>query len=406
MKPIIEVRNLSKKFIIDHERQAYLSLGEKFKSVFSGKRTKEEFWALTNVDFKVERGETIGIIGKNGAGKSTILKILSKITPPTSGSIITRGRIASLLEVGTGFHPELTGRENIYLNGSILGMKRKEIGMKFDEIVDFSGVEKFLDTPLKRYSSGMQLRLAFAVAAFLEPEILVIDEVLAVGDMEFQKKCLRQMETVSKSGRTILFVSHNMAAVKRLCSKGVLLREGKVDYIGTVNSAIDKYSSIFDDIQTSFDVDFKLSNDVPGFAYRIEIENEQGQPFNNFSVGQPWQVRVFYKMISKTPGVIVALGILTNEDLGLRTSWSTPQDLEVGEYEAVFTEKCLWLGSGSYKLIIGLSSRMVPFQYMENVAVLRISDEVVADVSNIKFTKGVGIVLNPMEIQINKINRN
>src|SRR4051812_23063482 len=173
-------------------------------------------------------GDTIGIIGKNGAGKSTLLKILSKITPPTKGSIISRGRIASLLEVGTGFHPELSGRENIFLNGSILGMKRQEIEKQFDAILDFSGVEKFIETPLKHYSSGMQLRLAFAVAAFLEPEILIIDEVLAVGDTEFQKKCLGKMEDVSKSGRTILFVSHSMGMLESLCEKAVLLENGRV----------------------------------------------------------------------------------------------------------------------------------------------------------------------------------
>ena len=189
-------------------------------------------------------GDTVGIIGKNGAGKSTLLKILSKITPPTSGKIISRGRIASLLEVGTGFHPELTGRENIYLNGTILGMRRKEIQKNFDAIVDFSGVEKFLDTPLKHYSSGMQLRLAFAVAAFLENEILIIDEVLAVGDAEFQKKCMGKMEDVSKGGRTVLFVSHNMASLKQLCSRGVLLSKGNLHYQGNLNSTIDQYVSI------------------------------------------------------------------------------------------------------------------------------------------------------------------
>ncbi|NBW35231.1 MAG: ATP-binding cassette domain-containing protein [Cytophagia bacterium] len=205
------------------------------------KRNVEDFWALNDVSFSVNPGESIGIIGRNGAGKSTLLKILSKITPPTSGSIVSRGRVASLLEVGTGFHPELTGRENIYFNGSLLGMKRFEIDSKFDEIVDFSGVEKFLDTPLKHFSSGMQLRLAFAVAAFLEPEILIIDEVLAVGDAEFQKKCLGKMEDVSKSGRTILFVSHHMVAVRKLCSTAVLLADGRIQSMGNVNTVTDAY---------------------------------------------------------------------------------------------------------------------------------------------------------------------
>lgn len=229
MRPILEVHHLAKKYRIKHQAGGYLSLRERLLNTFKFKDSQsEDFWAINDVSFEVHPGESIGIIGRNGAGKSTLLKILSKITPPTKGRIITRGRMASLLEVGTGFHPELTGRENIFFNGSLLGMKRKEIELRFDEIVDFSGVEKFLDTPLKHYSSGMQLRLAFSVAAFLEPEILVIDEVLAVGDAEFQKKCLGKMEDVSKSGRTILFVSHNMGAVENLCSKAILLNAGQV----------------------------------------------------------------------------------------------------------------------------------------------------------------------------------
>jgi lipopolysaccharide transport system ATP-binding protein len=229
MKPILEIQNLSKKYRIQHLAGGYLSLRERMVNTLKfNKEQTEDFWALKDVSFEVQSGESIGIIGRNGAGKSTLLKILSKITPPTSGRIISRGRIASLLEVGTGFHPELTGRENIFFNGSLLGMRRMEIATKFDEIVDFSGVEKFLDTPLKHYSSGMQLRLAFAVAAFLEPEILIIDEVLAVGDAEFQKKCLGKMEDVSKSGRTILFVSHDLDAVERLCRHSILLSKGRV----------------------------------------------------------------------------------------------------------------------------------------------------------------------------------
>lgn len=230
MKPILEVAHISKKYRIRHEHTKYHSLRDSVMNIFKKHdNSTEEFYALENVSFDVMPGESVGIIGRNGAGKSTLLKILSKITPPTSGSIISRGRIASLLEVGTGFHPELTGRENIFLNGSILGMKRNEILRKFDEIVDFSGVEKFLDTPLKHYSSGMQLRLAFAVAAFLEPEILVIDEVLAVGDAEFQKKCLRKMDSVTRNeGRTILFVSHDLNAIKSLCQRTLVFNSGKI----------------------------------------------------------------------------------------------------------------------------------------------------------------------------------
>lgn len=244
MKPILEVHNLAKKYRISHLSGGYLSLRERILSALRFNKTDiEDFWALNNVSFEIQPGESVGIMGRNGAGKSTLLKILSKITPPTKGKIITRGRIASLLEVGTGFHPELTGRENIFFNGSLLGMKHKEIQAKFEEIVDFSGVEKFLDTPLKHYSSGMQLRLAFSVAAFLEPEILIIDEVLAVGDAEFQRKCLGKMEDVSKSGRTILFVSHNMGALRTLCQRSILLNKGEITFIGETPNVINKYLS-------------------------------------------------------------------------------------------------------------------------------------------------------------------
>jgi len=249
--PIIEVKNLGKKYSIG-EQESYLAirdiLGNIVRSPFNWMKKKvkghsEEFWALRDINFSVEQGEVLGIIGRNGAGKSTLLKILSQITPPTTGEIRLKGRVGSLLEVGTGFHPELTGRENIYLNGSILGMRRKEITKKFDEIVEFSGIEKFLDTPVKRYSSGMYVRLAFAVAAHLEPDILIIDEVLAVGDTEFQKKCLGKMEEVTKKQRrTVLFVSHNMGAVRQLCQRILLLHEGKLTFEGVVDEGIKKYT--------------------------------------------------------------------------------------------------------------------------------------------------------------------
>ena len=243
MNPILEVQHIAKQYKIRHIAGGYLSLRERLSSAFrANKDTMEDFWALKDISFDVMPGESVGIIGRNGAGKSTLLKILSKITPPTKGKIISRGRVASLLEVGTGFHPELTGRENIFLNGSLLGMRKSEIQTRFDEIVDFSGTEKFLDTPLKHFSSGMQLRLAFSVAAFLQPEILIVDEVLAVGDAEFQKKCLGKMEHVSKEeGRTILFVSHNLATVVQLCKKAILLREGRLIEMGEVNSVVHSY---------------------------------------------------------------------------------------------------------------------------------------------------------------------
>lgn len=244
-KPMISVRNLSKIYALG-ERQPYYS----FRDTLSGllhlpfrkeKMQKDEFLALRDVSFDVNKGDVVGVIGRNGAGKSTLLKILSRITPPTSGEIILQGRVASLLEVGTGFHPELTGRENIYLNGVILGMKSWEINNKFNEIVEFAETEKFLDTPVKHYSSGMYMRLAFAVAAHLEPEILLVDEVLAVGDAQFQKKCLGKMSEISKNGRTVIFVSHNMGSVSNLCSRCVLLDQGSVIKIGVTSDVIQQY---------------------------------------------------------------------------------------------------------------------------------------------------------------------
>jgi lipopolysaccharide transport system ATP-binding protein len=252
---IIKVENLSKRYRLGHqqERQRYVALRdvitERLKRLFRSSRAvlpvSEDFWAVKDVSFEVKKGEVVGIIGRNGAGKSTLLKILSRITAPSEGRVRLRGRVASLLEVGTGFHPELTGRENIFLNGAVLGMSKGEIRRKFDEIVAFSEIEKFLDTPVKRYSSGMYVRLAFAVAAHLEPEVLVVDEVLAVGDAEFQKKCLGKMHDVATGGRTVLFVSHTMQAVSLLCSRAMLLRAGSIAYAGGVKETIDLYLSTF-----------------------------------------------------------------------------------------------------------------------------------------------------------------
>jgi lipopolysaccharide transport system ATP-binding protein len=249
MKPIIEVKNLSKKYRLSDEQPYYAlrdSIAGFFKNPLQSVKdhlNTDEFWALKDVNFTINQGEVIGIIGRNGAGKSTLLKILSQITPPTTGEVILRGRVGSLLEVGTGFSPELSGRENIFLNGAILGMKRTEVLRKFDEIVDFAEVEKFLDLPLKRYSSGMYMRLAFAVAAHLEPEILIVDEVLAVGDSEFQKKCLGKMGEVANEGRTVLFVSHNLVTVQNLCEKSILLQSGEIVQFGDTKEVIDTYLS-------------------------------------------------------------------------------------------------------------------------------------------------------------------
>ncbi|MEZ4907358.1 MAG: ABC transporter ATP-binding protein [Saprospiraceae bacterium] len=240
-KPIIEVEHLTKKFILGNNQSA--DIRRTLMNYFSKNTQPIEIKALDNISFSIEQGEVFGIIGPNGSGKSTLLKILSKITYPTSGKITIRGRVSSLLEVGTGFHPELTGRENIYLNGSILGMKRQEIKSKFDEIVDFSGVEQFIDTPVKHYSSGMYVRLAFSVAAHLEPEILLVDEVLSVGDLEFRQKSMGKMNEVSKQGRTVLFVSHNLNAIESLCTKGMYLNMGKIMGFGEIFPILNKYTN-------------------------------------------------------------------------------------------------------------------------------------------------------------------
>lgn len=253
MSNALEVQNVGKAYLLKHDPDAavrYLSLrdaiGNSFNNIFSarkdGKKFEEVFWALDNISFNVAHGEKIGIIGRNGAGKSTLLKIIARITTPSRGRLKISGHVASLLEVGTGFHPELTGRENIFLNGSILGMSRSDIRLKFDEIVSFAEVERFLDTPVKRYSSGMYMRLAFAVAAHLEPEILIVDEVLAVGDAAFQKKCLGKMEEVGQEGRTVLFVSHNMGAISEFCDRAILLNQGLILADGTPKEIIPMYS--------------------------------------------------------------------------------------------------------------------------------------------------------------------
>lgn len=260
------------------------SLRDTFSNLFSSSKIDTSlFWALENLNFTINKGDTVGIIGRNGAGKSTLLKILSRITAPTKGGFELYGRVSSLLEVGTGFHPELTGRENIYLNGTILGMSKLEVKSKFDEIVAFSGIEKFIDTPVKRYSSGMYVRLAFAVAAHLEPEILIVDEVLAVGDANFQKKCIGKMKDVSiNEGRTVLFVSHNMGAIKSLCNSGLLLKNGKLNYFGSIEETITQY----------LDTDDKNGNyyltqekrDVEVAFKRIEIFNNNHQNCTEFNI--------------------------------------------------------------------------------------------------------------------------
>ena len=301
MPIVIKTENLGKKYIISHQSQErYTALRDVIvnntkKAIKSFARkplsapAKEDFWALRNVEFEVSQGDRIGIIGRNGAGKSTLLKLLSRITEPSEGKIAIKGRVSSLLEVGTGFHQELTGRENIFLNGAILGMGKQEIKKKFDEIVEFAEIEKFLDTPVKRYSSGMYVRLAFAVAAHLESEILVVDEVLAVGDSQFQKKCLGKMDSVStKEGRTVLFVSHNMGIIRNLCNKGIFLDKGKINFQGSIEDTISTYEyenqntlSIWKNIK---DINKSEFFDIEAVTLLDDKENSKREFFNSENI--------------------------------------------------------------------------------------------------------------------------
>ncbi|MBR8835799.1 MAG: ABC transporter ATP-binding protein [Stigonema ocellatum SAG 48.90 = DSM 106950] len=383
---VIRVENLGKKYVIGHQQperytalrdviasraQALLNPFRKQKSKIQN--SQEEFWALKDVSFEIKQGDRVGIIGRNGAGKSTLLKILSRITEPTKGSIRIQGRVASLLEVGTGFHPELTGRENIYLNGAILGMRRVEIKKKFDEMVAFAEVEKFLDTPVKRYSSGMYVRLAFAVAAHLEPEILVVDEVLAVGDAQFQKKCLGKMEEVGKEGRTVLFVSHNMSTVRQLCTRACLLAHGSVVYYGSPSGAISQY------MQESVSKD---SNRVGAYRHikgdgRAEIQKMT----LNDSLDSECLVSIFEP-------IKIAFDYIINENISYLEFFLLIYSLD-GEVQASlfqrdsgkFTIPCLKKG----RVILTFQNTLMPGKYMLSAGILDNSRQFVDWIENAEF---------------------
>lgn len=333
---VIKAEGLGKKYLIGHknERESYTALRDvlsrnvksvlnKTRQVLNGQQllagdTIEEFWALRDVDFEIKRGDRVGIIGRNGAGKSTLLKVLSRITEPSKGRVEIHGRVASLLEVGTGFHPELTGRENIFLNGAILGMTRAEIKKKFDEIVDFAGVEKFLDTPVKRYSSGMYVRLAFAVAAHMEPEILVVDEVLAVGDAEFQKKCMGKMEDVSKNdGRTVLFVSHNISAIQQLCNCGFLFENGLMKAKGQIPHIVEMYtnigSNLYDESVVYFDQKVKRNGSGEFRFEWVNIKDDEGHLRNQFSIGNQIVISFAIKNLSEQKKSELAIQIKASD---------------------------------------------------------------------------------------------
>lgn len=371
-KSVISVEGLSKRYRLGRKLRPR-NFGEAFvnslKSPFNrlishGEADTDDFWALKDVNFEVPRGEVVGIIGRNGAGKSTLLKILSRITPPTSGQIALHGRVASLLEVGTGFHPELTGRENIYLNGAMLGMQRTEIARKFDEIVDFSEVEQFLDTPVKRYSSGMYVRLAFAVAAHLEPEILIVDEVLAVGDADFQKKCLGKMKDVSRgTGRTVLFVSHNMAAIQSLCSAAVCLKRGAVEYIGGVSAAIETYLGDASSNKSGhFDVRQNLIRTSKlQWIKSVTLLNRHDIPSSTFSSTSQMKIRI--EIVPPRSVQNPRMAIAISDSLGHRLCASATyfQFKETGTFESCFHATCnlprLSLGPGRYLLSVSVAEK-------------------------------------------------
>jgi lipopolysaccharide transport system ATP-binding protein len=360
----IRVENLSKQYTIGKAKLRHDTLRDQLaygvKSLFSrnGRHRPEanSIWALKDVSFEVKEGEVVGIIGRNGAGKSTLLKILSRITVPTEGRAEIFGRVGSLLEVGTGFHPELSGRENIYLNGAVLGMTKTEIGRKFDEIVAFADVEKFIDTPVKFYSSGMHVRLAFAVAAHLEPDILIVDEVLAVGDMEFQKKCLGKMEDVTQQGRTILFVSHNLGTVKSLCSRAILLDAGRISCEGDVDRVVDAY---YASMAGAARPGAGLITDAPRISgtsearlHCVQLTDRSGTETTQLYFAQSFRVTVLFDVLKDISDAVIEVDIATLD--GTRVTYSS--NLDGGRPPARFTR-------GRYSVAVDMDIILLPRQY-------------------------------------------
>jgi len=378
----IRTHQLSKKFVIsaaasrrnDTFRESVSSLFRKPARLLGGGSSgatptleEREFWALRDLSFELEAGEVLGIVGRNGAGKSTLLKVLSRITAPTSGTAEVRGRVASLLEVGTGFHPELTGRENIYLNGAILGMTRAEIRQRFDEIVEFSDVAAFLDVPVKRYSSGMTVRLAFAVAAHLEAEILVVDEVLAVGDLAFQKKCLSRMGEVVRGGRTVLFVSHNLGIVSTLCTRCLYLVKGQMQAMGPTAEVLSAYVASGTQASGERRWPREEQQDAKFILHALRIRNAEGDVSANLEVARPFTIEVDYEITERLRDMRIALRVLTGDgmtvlatpDAGDTLNWHG-RDREPGTYRARCSFPPSLLNEGSYLLSIAAD---VPFSH-------------------------------------------
>ena len=363
----------------------------------------DSVWALKDINFSINQGEVVGIIGRNGAGKSTLLKIISRITTPTTGEVKIKGRIASLLEVGTGFHPEMTGRENAFMNGTLLGMTRREVQSKLDQIIDFAGVELYIDTPVKRYSSGMQVRLAFAVAAFLEPEILIVDEVLAVGDAEFQKKAIGRMQEVSKGdGRTVLFVSHNMMSIKKLCNHCILLKNGLLERKGESSEIIDFYLSHNSKPENVW-INPTSNKHLAGIIDRISIQNNREENSNAILLGDSWNVIVDLVVREPIKHFIIAVAIKSSEDFYIRTVYSEARFLEIGAYKIKIRFDDIVLASGSYLLSVGTSSLERRIEYFEGFMGISVSDVPSSNLdTRIIRHAGIGVILNPVDIEFTK----
>jgi lipopolysaccharide transport system ATP-binding protein len=374
----------------------FLKVGDVNDRLLQG--NSEYVWAIKNINFEVERGEVLGIVGKNGAGKSTLLKILSRVTTPTTGQIKIKGRIASLLEVGTGFHPELTGKENIFLNGAILGMTKTDIRKKFDEIVEFSGVGRYIDTPVKRYSSGMYVRLAFAVAAHLEPEILILDEVLAVGDAEFQKKCLGKMRSVAGEGRTVLFVSHNMTAINSLCTKCVYLKNGEVKAIGETAKIVEQYIS--NENKNRSEISFekgKNPGDDVAILHSVKLIDENYSRINSASIDQKIGVEFIYAILKKGYSPIPNIHVFTskNEYAFVSAEKFDEKLSETGKHKAIAWIPKNLLNEGTYLIGVALSSmNPVKVHFHEREALLF---DVIEDINkrNNEFNQKIPGVLRP-----------
>jgi len=381
----ISVENLAKEYKLGRTLPTYRTLHGRLmnrllrRTVDEDEEALNKLWALADVSFDVHEGEVVGIIGRNGAGKSTLLKILSRITEPTSGSATIYGHVGALLEVGTGFQPELTGRENIFLNGAILGMRRSEILRRFDEIVAFSEIEKFIDTPVKRYSSGMYVRLAFSVAAHLEPEILIVDEVLAVGDVAFQRKCLGQMGTAARSGRTVLFVSHNMGAVAELCSRGILLEHGRVVADADVSTALGQYSRIMSEHAKL--VQFEPDRSAPASILEVGLENTEGETTASFDLADEMIVTIRYVVRERLDGLQFTVTLARNM-VDVIHSFDT-DDLDgiptrdPGVYEARFRLPGMFLKAGLYSVRITAGTRTLLIQDLHGAIEFEIEERTV-----------------------------